>query len=114
MVSGRLIPDNVLVPFELMHYLEHKKEGKDSFMAVKLYLSKVYDRVEWTYIEKVLERMGFHEKWISMVMKCISTVSYSILINGTAYGYIKPTRGLRQGDLYHLIYFCYVQRCFHP
>ena len=50
------------------------------------------------FIEKVMERMGFHEKLISMIMQCISTVSYSILINGVAYGCIKPTRGIRQGD----------------
>lgn len=45
-----------------------------------------------------MERIGFHEKWITMVMHCISTVSYSILINGVAYGCIRPTRGLQQGD----------------
>ena len=39
----RLITDNVLVAFELMHYLEHKKEGKENFMAVKLDMSKAYD-----------------------------------------------------------------------
>ena len=96
-LSGRLISNNVLVAFELMHYLEHKREGKESFMAVKLDMSKTYDRVEWVFIEKVMERMGFHEKWVSIIMQCISTVSYSILRNGVAYGCIKPTRGIRQG-----------------
>ena len=96
-LSGRLISNNVLVAFELMHYLEHKREGKESFMAVKLDMSKTYDRVEWVFIEKVIERMGFHEKWVSIIMQCISTVSYSILRNGVAYGCIKPTRGICQG-----------------
>ena len=44
--SDRLISDNVLVAFELMHYLKHKKKGKDSFMSIKLDMSKVFDRVE--------------------------------------------------------------------
>ena len=52
----------MLVAFELMHYLDHKREGKDSFMAVKLDMSKVYDKVEWVFIEKIMERMGFHKK----------------------------------------------------
>ena len=42
--------------------------------------------------------MGFHEKWIGWVLKYITTVSYSILINGEAHGNISSTRGLRQGD----------------
>ena len=45
-LSERLITDNVLVAYELMHYLEHKKEGKEDFMVVKLDMSKAYDRVE--------------------------------------------------------------------
>ena len=44
--SDRLISDNVLVAFELMHYLKHKKKRKDSFMSIKLDMSKAFDRVE--------------------------------------------------------------------
>lgn len=47
-----------------MHYLDHEKEGKESFMAVKLDMSKVYDRVEWNFVERVMKRLSFHEKWI--------------------------------------------------
>ena len=97
-LSERLITDNVLVAFELMHYLEHKKEGNEFFLAVKLDMSKAYDRVEWGFIERMMERMGFHEKWISLIMQCISMVSYSVIISGTVNGCIHPIRGLCQGD----------------
>ena len=50
-----------------MHYLEHKKEGKKNFMAVKLHMSKAYDRVEWGFIEKVMEKMGFHENEFNLL-----------------------------------------------
>ena len=61
-----------------MHYLDHKGEGKDCYIAVKLAMSKAYDRVKWGFIEKVMEQMGFHEKWINLIMSCITTVTYSV------------------------------------
>ena len=46
----------------------------------------------------MIRRMGFHEKWVGWVLKCITTVTYFVLSNGEAHGNITPTRGLRQGD----------------
>ena len=59
-LSGRLITDNVLIAFEHMHYLEHKKEGINAFAAIKLDMSKAYDRLEWGFIKLVIIKMGFH------------------------------------------------------
>ena len=94
-LAERLITDNILVAFELMHYFDHKKSGKDGYMAVKLDMSKAYDRVEWIFIEKVMRRLGFHERWEDWILRCITTVSYSVLINGESHGCITPSRGLR-------------------
>ena len=45
-----------------------------------------------------MRKLGFHERWIGLTMRCITTVSYSVLINGVAHGNIVPSKGLRQGD----------------
>ncbi|MCI87172.1 RNA-directed DNA polymerase (Reverse transcriptase), partial [Trifolium medium] len=51
-------------------------------MAVKLDMSKAYDRIEWCFVQTVLQKMGFPESLVNVIMKCISTVSYQFLING--------------------------------
>ena len=84
--------------FETLHYIQNHKKGKTSFMTLKLDMSKAYDKVEWSYMEKVLIKMGFHDRWVKLMMVCITTAFYSILINGEPHGHITPTRGLRQGD----------------
>ena len=42
--------------------------------------------------------MGFCETWLTLILECISNVSYSILVDGEPKGEIFPTRGIRQGD----------------
>ncbi|XP_019150111.1 PREDICTED: uncharacterized protein LOC109146914 [Ipomoea nil] len=46
----------------------------------------------------MLRALGFDSNWIALVMLCVTTVNYSILVNGVAAGHVRPTRGIRQGD----------------
>lgn len=59
-IPGRLIMDSIMVAFEVMHYMKRKIKGKDCWMALKLAMSKAYDRVEWNYSEVVLQKLGFN------------------------------------------------------
>ncbi|KAA3468466.1 reverse transcriptase [Gossypium australe] len=74
-------------------------------MAVKLDMSKAYDRVEWDFIKEVMIKMGFELNWVALIMKCISTVSYTVIFNGSRGRTFQPSRGLRQGDpLSHFLF----------
>ncbi|XP_013607556.1 PREDICTED: uncharacterized protein LOC106314175 [Brassica oleracea var. oleracea] len=97
-VAGRLITYNIIVAHEMVHGLRTNKKVGETSMAIKTDMSKAYDIVEWNFVEILLEKMGFARDWIRWVMACISSVSYAVLLNGQSHSFIRPERGIRQGD----------------
>ena len=78
-VEGRQILDGIILTHEVIHSL---KTTKQAGMMLKIDLSKAFDRLSWTYIQKVLFAFGFSPTWIRWVHNLISSAFFSILING--------------------------------
>lgn len=74
--------------------------------ALKLDMSKAYDRVEWRFLEAIIDKLGFSRKWTKLILRCVTSVSYRIKFNGETIDTIIrettdtiiPSRGIRQGD----------------
>ena len=64
--------------------LDTTKRKEHGLVALKLDVSKAYDRVEWSFLEHIMLRIGFSCRWVELIMSCITSVSFSIIVNGVA------------------------------
>lgn len=66
-VPDRLISDNTLVASELAHYMHILRRGQESFLALKLDISKAYDRLKRSFLQKIMLKMGFDPGWVEVL-----------------------------------------------
>jgi hypothetical protein len=97
-IPGRLITDNVLVAYESIHAIKNRRSGLVGTCAVNFDMHKAYDRVEWIFLENMMRKLNFTERWIGLMVACVSLVRYQVRFNSEETEIFTPTRGLRQGD----------------
>jgi hypothetical protein len=78
--------------------MQTKHWEKTDYVAVKLDMSKAYNRVDWHFLDEVMRRMGFAQEWRVLIVQCISSVHFSIFINGQLTESFTPSQGIWQGD----------------
>ena len=84
--------------FEIIHHMKRKNKGKQGDVAFKIDISKAYDKIDWGFLRGIMLKLGFDNRWVDLMMLCVSTVRYNVLVNGREVGPIISKRGLRQGD----------------
>ena len=63
-IWGRNIADNILIAHEIFYYLGKKRGGKECFRALKIDMTKAYDRVDWSFLKAILLAMTFNDRWV--------------------------------------------------
>uniref|UniRef100_A0A8I6X511 Reverse transcriptase domain-containing protein n=1 Tax=Hordeum vulgare subsp. vulgare TaxID=112509 RepID=A0A8I6X511_HORVV len=98
-IPGMLISDNALIAFKCLHSMSMLRDRRGEFCAYKLDLAKVYDRVDWKFLKSMLTAFGFTPIWIDWIITCVTSVKFSLRINGQMLDAFYPSCGLRQEDL---------------
>jgi hypothetical protein len=67
-VPNRIFSDNIIAAYECLQYIRTNGTKQNGYCALKLDMSKAYDRVEWSYLAAIMERLGFRKKWVDLII----------------------------------------------
>jgi hypothetical protein len=94
-IKGRQLVDDVVAVNEIIDVARRKKKER---LIFKVDFEKAYDSVSWSFLEYMMQRLGFNDRWRSWIRACVFCGRLSVLVNGSSTKEINIHRGLKQGD----------------
>ena len=70
-VHDRMTIDNVMIAHEVCHYMKNRRKRQNGVAALKIDMTKAYDKLEWKFIKDMMEKLGFNTRWVEFVMQCV-------------------------------------------
>ena len=97
-VPGRQITDSIFIYQEVLHSMRKKIKIRERLHDNQDRSGKSYDHLSWQFIRDALNKLRIPKSWENNIMHCVQTTRLAVVWNGKQLSWIKPSRGIRQGD----------------
>lgn len=94
----KLIIDNSILSYETFKYIKNNKKGNKGCLAMNLDMENAYDRIKWYFIYNTLRKFGFPNNILDVIMRFVTTITFSILINDYPSNTFYSSKGISQRD----------------